>query len=122
LNSPNVRESSGDGPLGGDAGVTVSIGAADGPVDKSPPSLATVGAASAVVDGAGGGGVAINQSNVEQKSCRVGLQLFTFPSQMIIPVRCFSCGKVVGDKWDQYLNLLQQNYTEGYGARVKKTD
>ncbi|KAI9012795.1 putative DNA-directed RNA polymerase II chain RPB10 [Gaertneriomyces semiglobifer] len=32
---------------------------------------------------------------------------------MIIPVRCFSCGKVVGDKWEKYLELLQQDYTEG---------
>ncbi|MDY6789562.1 MAG: DNA-directed RNA polymerase subunit N, partial [Candidatus Nanohaloarchaea archaeon] len=21
---------------------------------------------------------------------------------MIIPVRCFSCGKVIGDKWDEF--------------------
>lgn len=21
---------------------------------------------------------------------------------MIIPVRCFTCGKVIGDKWDQF--------------------
>lgn len=27
---------------------------------------------------------------------------------MIIPVRCFSCGKVVGDKWDTYLMYLQE--------------
>ncbi|KIP06714.1 hypothetical protein PHLGIDRAFT_106692 [Phlebiopsis gigantea 11061_1 CR5-6] len=26
---------------------------------------------------------------------------------MIIPVRCFSCGKVVGDKWAAYLKLLE---------------
>lgn len=26
---------------------------------------------------------------------------------MIIPIRCFSCGKVVGDKWETYLELLQ---------------
>ncbi|KAI9102706.1 DNA-directed RNA polymerase, subunit N/Rpb10 [Phlyctochytrium arcticum] len=32
---------------------------------------------------------------------------------MIIPVRCFSCGKVVGDKWEKYLTLLQADYTEG---------
>ncbi|RKO97775.1 hypothetical protein CXG81DRAFT_15710 [Caulochytrium protostelioides] len=32
---------------------------------------------------------------------------------MIIPVRCFSCGKVVGDKWDKYLNLLSQDVNEG---------
>ncbi|TFL04796.1 8 kDa subunit-domain-containing protein [Pterulicium gracile] len=25
---------------------------------------------------------------------------------MIIPVRCFSCGKVVGDKWNAYVELI----------------
>jgi len=32
---------------------------------------------------------------------------------MIIPVRCFTCGKVVGDKWNAYLVLLESDYTEG---------
>ncbi|SCZ98570.1 BZ3500_MvSof-1268-A1-R1_Chr3-1g05470 [Microbotryum saponariae] len=32
---------------------------------------------------------------------------------MIIPVRCFSCGKVVGDRWTQYLALLESGHTEG---------
>ncbi|KAF7031339.1 hypothetical protein CFC21_042683 [Triticum aestivum] len=32
---------------------------------------------------------------------------------MIIPVRCFTCGKVIGNKWDHYLDLLQADYTEG---------
>ncbi|BFZ58781.1 DNA-directed RNA Polymerase II subunit L [Savitreella phatthalungensis] len=32
---------------------------------------------------------------------------------MIIPVRCFSCGKVVGDKWDAYLKLLEDGMEEG---------
>ncbi|CAN6602558.1 DNA-directed RNA polymerases I, II, and III subunit RPABC5 [Trichomonascus vanleenenianus] len=32
---------------------------------------------------------------------------------MIIPVRCFSCGKVVGDKWETYLQYLQEDNTEG---------
>jgi DNA-directed RNA polymerase I, II, and III subunit RPABC5 len=27
---------------------------------------------------------------------------------MIIPVRCFSCGKVVGSKWEKYLKLLEE--------------
>ena len=31
---------------------------------------------------------------------------------MIIPVRCFTCGKVVGNKWQPYLELLQNNNTE----------
>ena len=25
---------------------------------------------------------------------------------MIIPIRCFTCGKVIGNVWDKYLNLL----------------
>ncbi|ROI48917.1 DNA-directed RNA polymerases I, II, and III subunit RPABC5 [Anabarilius grahami] len=38
-----------------------------------------------------------------------GLSSFT----MIIPVRCFTCGKIVGNKWEAYLGLLQAEYTEG---------
>lgn len=37
-----------------------------------------------------------------------------YHNSMIIPVRCFSCGKVIGNKWDNYLSLLQADYTEGY--------
>lgn len=38
-----------------------------------------------------------------------------FPlTTMIIPIRCFSCGKVVGDKWETYLEYLQDDtMTEG---------
>ncbi|KDQ13323.1 hypothetical protein BOTBODRAFT_133559 [Botryobasidium botryosum FD-172 SS1] len=32
---------------------------------------------------------------------------------MIIPVRCFSCGKVIGDKWNEYLKLLENGTPEG---------
>ena len=28
---------------------------------------------------------------------------------MIIPVRCFTCGKILGDKWEQY-NELKSKY------------
>jgi len=31
---------------------------------------------------------------------------------MIIPVRCFSCNKVVGSKWDEYNKLLKDGYSE----------
>ncbi|KAJ7543383.1 hypothetical protein O6H91_09G035500 [Diphasiastrum complanatum] len=37
------------------------------------------------------------------------------PGAMIIPVRCFTCGKVIGNKWDTYLDLLQADYSEGSG-------
>jgi DNA-directed RNA polymerase I, II, and III subunit RPABC5 len=33
---------------------------------------------------------------------------------MIIPIRCFTCGKVTGNKWEAYLGLLQADYTEGW--------
>lgn len=33
--------------------------------------------------------------------------------KMIIPVRCFTCGKVIGNKWETYLNLLQADVQEG---------
>jgi DNA-directed RNA polymerase I, II, and III subunit RPABC5 len=27
---------------------------------------------------------------------------------MIIPVRCFTCGKVIGNKWENYLKLKEE--------------
>lgn len=33
---------------------------------------------------------------------------------MIIPVRCFTCGKVVGNLWEKWLELLQQDKSEAY--------
>ena len=39
--------------------------------------------------------------------------LNTGPDDMLIPIRCFTCGKVIGNKWDAYLGLLQAEYTEG---------
>ncbi|XP_043856589.1 DNA-directed RNA polymerases I, II, and III subunit RPABC5-like [Dromiciops gliroides] len=32
---------------------------------------------------------------------------------MIILVRCFTCSKIMGNKWEAYLGLLQAEYTEG---------
>lgn len=31
---------------------------------------------------------------------------------MIIPIRCFTCGKVIGNKWDSYIDLVSADYTE----------
>lgn len=31
---------------------------------------------------------------------------------MIIPVRCFTCGKVVGNKWEKFIGLVQADYSE----------
>mmetsp|Transcript_10494 Transcript_10494/g.15730 ORF Transcript_10494/g.15730 Transcript_10494/m.15730 type:complete len:92 (+) Transcript_10494:165-440(+) len=27
---------------------------------------------------------------------------------MIIPIRCYSCGKLIGNRWEMYIHLLQQ--------------
>ena len=31
---------------------------------------------------------------------------------MIIPVRCFSCGKVIGNKWETYQTMLKSDYNK----------
>lgn len=31
---------------------------------------------------------------------------------MIIPVRCFTCGSVIGDKYQQFLDIVAEGYTE----------
>tara|TARA_B100001027_G_scaffold208344_1_gene173537 strand:- start:84 stop:311 length:228 start_codon:yes stop_codon:yes gene_type:complete len=31
---------------------------------------------------------------------------------MIIPVRCFTCGKVLGDKWNYYQKEIQKTSSE----------
>jgi DNA-directed RNA polymerase subunit N (RpoN/RPB10) len=28
---------------------------------------------------------------------------------MIIPIRCFTCGKIIGNKWEIYIELLNKN-------------
>jgi len=30
---------------------------------------------------------------------------------MIIPIRCFSCGKVIGSKWEDYQKYLEEGKT-----------
>jgi len=30
---------------------------------------------------------------------------------MIVPVRCFSCGKPIGSKWEEYCKLLKEGKT-----------
>lgn len=30
---------------------------------------------------------------------------------MIIPVRCFTCGKVIGNSYDRYLDMLREGKT-----------
>jgi DNA-directed RNA polymerase subunit N (RpoN/RPB10) len=31
---------------------------------------------------------------------------------MIIPIRCFTCAKVIADKWEAYLDLIKKGKTE----------
>ena len=38
---------------------------------------------------------------------RVGLGVV-----MIIPVRCFTCGKVIGNKYETYIELVNTNFKE----------
>ncbi|KAK8387173.1 hypothetical protein O3P69_018077 [Scylla paramamosain] len=38
---------------------------------------------------------------------------YSHTDEMIIPIRCFTCGKVIGNKWESYLGLLSAEYTEG---------
>lgn len=37
---------------------------------------------------------------------------------MIIPVRCYSCGKVVGNLYEPYRKLLDSDYTEAEALDV----
>ena len=32
---------------------------------------------------------------------------------MIIPIRCYSCGKVVGNKWEKYNELINAGKSKG---------
>ena len=47
------------------------------------------------------------------RDCPPGARHHETAPAMIIPVRCFTCGKVIGNKYDKYLELLQSDYTEG---------
>jgi len=38
---------------------------------------------------------------------------------MIIPVRCFTCGKVIGNKYDTYLELIDQQQQRVEEARQR---
>lgn len=31
---------------------------------------------------------------------------------MIIPVRCFTCGKIIGNKYESYMEMLNADYSE----------
>jgi DNA-directed RNA polymerase I, II, and III subunit RPABC5 len=37
----------------------------------------------------------------------------------IIPIRCFSCGKVIGNLWESYVELLAAEVPEGSVRRAQ---
>ena len=39
---------------------------------------------------------------------------------MIIPVRCFTCGKVIGDLWEKYIEEIQKEYNNIPKNELKK--
>jgi len=39
---------------------------------------------------------------------------------MIIPIRCFTCGKLIGNKWESYLRLLSEEKTEEQALDILK--
>jgi len=41
---------------------------------------------------------------------------------MIIPVRCYSCGKVIGNLYEQYQQLLNEDYTEAEALDALRLD
>jgi DNA-directed RNA polymerase subunit N (RpoN/RPB10) len=32
---------------------------------------------------------------------------------MLIPIRCFTCGKVLGDKWNPFINIVKSERSDG---------
>ena len=39
---------------------------------------------------------------------------------MLIPVRCYTCGKVVGNKWEHYKDLITSGKTEPEAFEILK--
>jgi len=40
---------------------------------------------------------------------------------MLIPIRCFTCGKVIGNKWDKYLKYQQELKKKNEKDVIKKS-
>lgn len=40
---------------------------------------------------------------------------------MIIPIRCFTCNKVVGHMWNDYLRMVDEKKTAGMDVESEKT-
>lgn len=41
---------------------------------------------------------------------------------MIIPIRCFTCGKVIGHMWQSWLQMINEDTPEGWAQREKEND
>lgn len=41
---------------------------------------------------------------------------------MIIPIRCFTCGKVIANKWKPYIEFLRSGNTEDEALNKLKID
>ena len=52
---------------------------------------------------------------LNKKSCKKNDKILCLIENktMTPPIRCFTCGKVIGNKWENYIALLQAEYTEG---------
>jgi len=52
---------------------------------------------------------------LNKKSCKKdsGILCLIDNKRVVVPMRCFACGKVVGNKWENCIALLQAEYTEG---------
>ena len=51
-------------------------------------------------------------SCIQQFRCGNDTSKTNFCAAMIIPVRCFTCGKVIGNKWETYLDMINSNMLE----------
>ena len=51
-------------------------------------------------------------SCIQQFRCRNDASKTELRADMIIPVRCFTCGKVIGNKWETYLDMINSNMLE----------
>ena len=43
--------------------------------------------------------------------------MYLSETKMIIPIRCFTCGKVIGNKWEAYLGITNK---ENNLSKLKK--
>lgn len=39
---------------------------------------------------------------------------------MIIPIRCFTCGKPIAHLYDEYINLIQKNYYKNNSDNINR--